>query len=277
MPGISGFDINTQNQYAGYNPYNNVEEFVSEDFVNAYLNATNQATPDLWNRIEAGFAIEARDVVTERRKQSSRTKKMMGFVAAAVIITIIAIPVLKIGTKHKDEDKNSYIEKGYENSVKLDNESAYESVDEEAAMESPVYNVEGEYQEESMESAEEPSYDDNDEMNNDQFHILHNWENHETQEQLDEIEGTQIDERQLVIEGEFIFDDSDNLIFKIDAVKENQYMDIDLNVGDKITLSNPLYVQTMSVMIYKVEITLDSICIDDLGNITGRIIDFTHK
>lgn len=82
----------------------NIAEFngeaLSEQEMNAYLSMTDEDTPDLWAKIEEGFAKETEkvknnenDKVTNITSKKIKTK-YIGILAACVLAVIIAIPVL---------------------------------------------------------------------------------------------------------------------------------------------------------------------------------------
>lgn len=224
----------------------NIEEFVSEEFVNSYLAATNQNTPDLWNRIEAGFQEEAWDMVAEKKRKTARAWKTVGYVAAAAMITLVAIPamLLSMGGGKSDEEM-MYTEATTRADIYY--EEAADTVEMEAPAEDSVTNN-------SISSDASAS-------------------ENQTQAQLKEIEGIQTDERQIVVVCEITFDDAtDAVTIEIKEIKGNQYDELPLSAGYKITLSNPMFVQAMDVMLYEEEIILDSVEMDEVGNITGRII-----
>lgn len=241
MPDASAFNINE--------PSGSVE-YISEELINSYVWELGNNTPDLWSRIEAGFEEEAKDVIRERKKNSARVWKTFGYVAAAVLITIIAIPVMKLGTNsEKSEDTMMMTE----STTELSGEKS-ESVAMEAPSESYVES-EGAKQEDNVVTNDSQSLE---EGSND----------------IVAIKGIQTDARQLKIQGKFIFDDDADIVkFSIKVINDNSYEELVINVGDEITLSNPLFVQTMDSMLIETEITLDSIGFDDAGNLTGRIID----
>ncbi|MDE6024141.1 MAG: hypothetical protein K2G45_01670 [Lachnospiraceae bacterium] len=75
---------------------------ISEQELSAYLSMCDEDTPDLWNRIEAGYEKEinaAIDVAQTDSKLVSINRKIKRFrvataIAAAVLITLIAVPVI---------------------------------------------------------------------------------------------------------------------------------------------------------------------------------------
>lgn len=219
MPDQSAFNINEPNYSV---------EYVSDEMINSYVWEIGNNTPDLWSRIEAGFENEAKDVIRERKRKSARMWKTFGYVAAAVLITIIAIPVMKLGTGGEKSEEAIIMTESATEAY----DTSYDEVTESVAMEAPA----------------------------------------ETDMTI--VKGIQTDARQLVVKGEFIYDDDADIVkFSIKMVNANNYEELIIEIGDEITLSNPLYVKELDSLIINTEITLDSISIDNAGNITGRIID----
>ncbi len=269
MPDTSAFNIDNQ-------ATENMEEFVSEEFVNAYLQATGQNTPDLWSRIEAGFEIEAGDIRREQRARATRTKKVLGFVAAVALITIIAIPVMMMGIGGEKSEEMMYTE----STTIAEQEAYYDSAEDSVAMEAPADSAMDSAQEEgAVEQVGEPAAETGSENTVTNANTTIDSEiNSESGVQLKDIQGVQTDERQIVIAGKFLFDSNSNQVsFEIKDISTNQYTDIVIDIGDKITLSNSMYILSMDVMLVEGRITLDSVQIDNLGNISGRIINLEHQ
>ncbi|MBR3833392.1 MAG: hypothetical protein IKJ73_03660 [Lachnospiraceae bacterium] len=243
-------------------------EFVSQEFVDQYIKATENNTPDLWGRIEAGFELEAKNVMAEKRRKMATTKKVVGFVAAAALITIIAVPVmmLSMGGQKNEECK-----------LEATQEVSHYEASDSVAMEAPTEAaaMEDTHEEYMMESETAiPSEEGVGNTITNDSTVSGSY----TAKQLEEIQGTQTDSRQMVIEGEFIFDGNSNEVtFKVNNISDNQYKELVIDIGDEISLSNSMYVLSMDVMLFEGKITIDSVEIDDLGHITGRIIDLEHQ
>ena len=281
MPDSSGFNINEPGVPV---------EFVSEEFVNSYLQATSYNTPDLWSRIDAGFEIEAQNVKAKQKQRYKRVSKVVGFVAAAALITIIALPIMKLSTDSKKDMEMATESTVMEDSVKGD--GANDSV----AMEAPYEGAASDSAEEMVaESVEEMSTEATDglqssangqespaqspmvgDTTNNHWNVGSDSET-ELEAQLKDIQGIQTDARKLKIIVEFDFSNEDQVVVKITSNVSSEYAEFDINVDDKVILSNPLYIQAMDSMIYTAEITLDSVTVDSEGNITGRIIDLIRK
>lgn len=281
MPDSSGFNINEPGVPV---------EFVSEEFVNSYLQATSYNTPDLWSRIDAGFEIEAQNVKAKQKQRYKRVSKVVGFVAAAALITIIALPIMKLSTDSKKDMEMATESTVMENSVKGD--GANDSV----AMEAPYEGAASDSAEEMVaESVEEMSTEATDglqssangqespaqspmvgDTTNNHWNVGSDSET-ELEAQLKDIQGIQTDARKLKIIVEFDFSNEDQVVVKITSNVSSEYAEFDINVDDKVILSNPLYIYAMDSMLYTAEITLDSVTVDAEGNITGRIIDLIRK
>lgn len=102
----------------------NIAEFnseaLSEQEMNAYLSMTDEDTPDLWARIEEGFAEEAgnvknngNDKVTNITSRKIKTK-YIGILAACVLAVVIAIPVLG-GAMGGRKKSGNYVSKDMDN------------------------------------------------------------------------------------------------------------------------------------------------------------------
>ncbi len=281
MPDSSGFNINEPGVPV---------EFVSEEFVNSYLQATSYNTPDLWSRIDAGFEIEAQNVKAKQKLKYKRVSKVVGFVAAAALITIIALPIMKLSTDSKKDMEMTTESTVMENSVKGD------GVNDSAAMEAPYEGAASDSAEEMVaESVEEMSTEATDGLQssangqessaqssmvgdgtNNQWNVNSDSET-ELEAQLKDIQGIQTDARKLKIIVEFDFSNENQVVVKITSNVSSEYTEFDIDVDDKVILTNPLYIQAMDSMVYTAEITLDSVTVDAEGNITGRIIDLIRK
>lgn len=98
-------------------------ESLSEQELDAYLSMKADDTPDLWSRIEAGFDEEVKEIKSNKKTDSEfkrRRKKYISIIAACVIVTIIAIPVLIMsnvlgGGRSKSDTKMAMDEEYTEN------------------------------------------------------------------------------------------------------------------------------------------------------------------
>ena len=271
MPGNSGFNIN-EAEYA------NQVEFVSDEMVNAYMQTVDMQTPDLWSRIEAGFETENAELIKERKLKQARNKKLIGFAAAAVLITVIAIPILSANSIDKEEKMSS----DYRNEVvqemgqSMESEMVADEMTTEAYLEDSAYesvNESGELQDDSSFSQlpheDQSSFEDNE--------IIPSGIVLGTEEDVLDVEGVQTDSRTITVEGEFVYSEgTSDMSFEITKVGDNEYDELEIKLGDNIILINPDYIHVMSIDIGRVRLTFDSVKIDDFGNIIARIIDLEH-
>ncbi|MBR3599443.1 MAG: hypothetical protein IKL53_06125 [Lachnospiraceae bacterium] len=274
MPGNSGFNIN-EAEYA------NQVEFVSDEMVNAYMQTVDMQTPDLWSRIEAGFETENAELIKERKLKQARNKKLIGFAAAAVLITVIAIPILSANSIDKEEKMS----RDYRNEVvqemgqSMESEMAADEMVTEAYLEDSAdgacesVNESGELQDDSSFSQlpheDQSSIEDNE--------IIPSGVVLGTEEDVLDVEGVQTDSRTITVEGEFVYSEgTSDMSFEITKVGDNEYDELEIKLGDNIILINPDYIHVMSIDIGKVRLTFDSVKIDDFGNIIARIIDLEH-
>ena len=91
------------------NEYKNSQEDIEamaldipDELIDAYLNEVEINTPDLWSKIETGYEKELKLIDSENK---TRRKKVIGFIAAAVVIVVIAIPVAIFNVAGKKESK----------------------------------------------------------------------------------------------------------------------------------------------------------------------------
>lgn len=87
--------------------YINPDNELSDEMIQAYLDAADIETPDLWNGIEAGFDRELNNLERERKLQKARRRKYAGIAAAAVLITIIALPVILMSGRSKESKSDT--------------------------------------------------------------------------------------------------------------------------------------------------------------------------
>ncbi|MBQ9278682.1 MAG: hypothetical protein IJ224_08610 [Lachnospiraceae bacterium] len=108
----------------------NMVEDIPEDILNEYLKQVENDTPDLWSRIDAGFDKEINLIDSENK---ARRRKTAGFIAAAVLIVVIAIPVAILNVTNNKKGKDSKTtEKDSQNYIQMEDnyiEEAAESDD----------------------------------------------------------------------------------------------------------------------------------------------------
>ncbi len=80
---------------------------ISEEMLQAYMDAADIDTPDLWERIDEGFLPEYENYSKEQVKQEKTKKqikkKYFVMAAAVVLVVLIAVPVM-LGGRNKSED-----------------------------------------------------------------------------------------------------------------------------------------------------------------------------
>lgn len=108
----------------------NMVEDIPDDILNEYLKQVENDTPDLWSRIDAGFDKEINLIDSENK---ARRRKTAGFIAAAVLIVVIAIPIAVLNVTNNKKGKDSKTtEKDSQNNVRMEDnyvEEAAESDD----------------------------------------------------------------------------------------------------------------------------------------------------
>ena len=81
-------------------------EVIPDEILEAYMKEVENDTPDLWSKIEAGYEKELMSIDNERKL---RKKKTIGIIAAAALITLIAVPVAVLSNRGtKGDDITSY-------------------------------------------------------------------------------------------------------------------------------------------------------------------------
>ena len=138
-----------------------------DELIDAYIKESELATPELWDRIEAGFEQEVTEIDAELKKaDKQRHKKVMGWVAAAAVITIIAIPTIVISNiaNHSDEKNDSAGVTVQEKFEDADSDGYMDNYAEEAAEED--YYFEMDDADDAADMAEADSYTQNAGVNN---------------------------------------------------------------------------------------------------------------
>ena len=79
-------------------------EDIPEEILEAYMKEVENDTPDLWSKIETGYEKEIMSIDNEKKL---RKKKTIGIIAAAALITLIAVPVAILNNKSTKDDKNN--------------------------------------------------------------------------------------------------------------------------------------------------------------------------
>jgi len=128
-----------------FNQYVNPDNELSEEMLQAYLDATDMETPDLWSRIDAGFDSEVTQINNEKKLNKKRNKKFITFIAAAVLLTLIALPIAMLGGRSNEKDM---VTEGIK-----DEDIAFEAEAESAAADMDVTEASFEENEAAMEEA----------------------------------------------------------------------------------------------------------------------------
>ena len=78
-------------------------EDIPDEVLEAYIKEVENSTPDLWSKIEIGYEKELMSIDNERKL---RKKKTIGIIAAAALITLIAVPVAILSNFNSKENKS---------------------------------------------------------------------------------------------------------------------------------------------------------------------------
>ena len=124
---------NVDDSVINFSEYINPENELSEEMLQAYLDATDMETPDLWNRIDEGYALELQQIKqNEIKERKKRNKKLITVLAVAGVLLVIGTPVLFFGMGNV-RDLTGDKSMNDESEIAMD-----EAVDEEVQMESAV-------------------------------------------------------------------------------------------------------------------------------------------
>lgn len=199
--------------------YINPENELSEEMIQAYLDAAEMDTPDLWTDVAAGYEKEYKELIKERQLNKARRKKYWGVAAAVLLVTIIVVPVIMMQSQSsKDEKKDSYHMSSEAFTDNMDNNME--------ATENAIYNespdMSNEY-EDGIDcdvngvSAEEPCND-----------------NSNDSEQI----SASISKDYIAIEGEILVSSDGKYIVYINDVTENTYDNYNIASGQSIEIIN---------------------------------------
>lgn len=82
-------------------------EEMSDEMINSYVDAIGGMTPNLWDRIEAGYEEEIQKSKTiDFAAAKARRRKMLGACAAAVALVAIAVPTMILTRNASTKDKD---------------------------------------------------------------------------------------------------------------------------------------------------------------------------
>ena len=259
--------ITNLNEYKSENLQNEVMiGEMSHEMLDAYYQMAQDDTPDLWSRVEQGFDAEYGTIKSEIHSERLRKRKVRNAVAAVILVTIIAVPVMIMMNQGgaKEESKSTEASNDIAFEMEADEENVKQDyLQDESAMESTREEcVEGENIN-STESQNESSVSD------------------DGQTTTDPLQGEITDDRVLAARGELVEVDYDNSVvrFRVDKLCSSQYEEYSIETGDVILITNPMVIFTMDTEIYSCQIELDSMSLNDKGEYEGRIklIEKTEK
>lgn len=139
-------------------------EDIPEDILNDYLKQVENDTPDLWSRIDEGFDREINLIDSENK---ARRRKTVGFIAAAALIVVIAIPIAILNvTNHKKSKDNQTTKVSSEDYIRMEESYADEKADSDVAEEN-TYSYDADVDMEAVESANEEEYFENNDYKDD--------------------------------------------------------------------------------------------------------------
>ncbi len=245
-------NITNLNEYKNENLQGDfmIEE-MSPAMLEAYYKNAEDNTPDLWSRIETGFDEEVKAVKTENSVDRLRKRKIKTTIAATIIITLIAVPVMIMigrngnkGEEAKDEAVDfEWFEDNQEDGYYGD------------TTESLAESVESMPEDEALDFAQ-----GNDVVQED------------TNQLTGDAQGV-TDDRTLVVEGIIVEQDSrtGEVSFIVDKVYLNEYEDIHISEGDVIWITNPIAVLSVEDKSLPVEVEFSSVKADENGKYEGYI------
>ncbi len=260
-------NITNLNEYKNQNLQGDMIEEFSDEMVQAYIDAAGLDTPDLWSRIDAGFEAECSTIRVERNHKKKLRKKTFGAVAAVLILTVLAIPVMALFGNSKEETKGSKNDMAYdmEDSIVTDDPVHNQSAKDEAEVMEDVTEAEPALDDAPAEEATEAI--DNSVTGNDV---------EDGEIPTDSDQATITDERIIKVYGYFIPYD-DKITIHITSVASSEYEEFNIGIDTEIILSNPEVLETLSIdwTAFEAEAYFDSLYIDDNGEYVARLADFS--
>ncbi|MBE5944953.1 MAG: hypothetical protein E7258_08580 [Lachnospiraceae bacterium] len=228
-------------------------EFLSQSMTDDYERAIEAATPNLWDRIETGFDQEWEQIKREKRIAAKKRNRLIGVVAAALLITIIAIPVMG---NFNENIKSSIDDKSDKPMYDYVDEQVKEDISFDAESNSPAMD------DSFSEEAESPSVDNVDQDINSITH------DSDSKELTDEF----VCEAEITILGYFDKVDMEECVFVVEEVVDSEYTDIVLAQGDKVYITNPIDVCSYNRNFGPQEILeADSLYVDEEGKYCLRM------
>lgn len=94
-----------------FSEYINPENELSEEMLQAYLDASDMETPDMWERISDGYDVELEQIKQEKNHERKlKNKKLFGILVVAGMIATIVVPMIFVGMNRTrdltDKSKN---------------------------------------------------------------------------------------------------------------------------------------------------------------------------
>ncbi len=252
-------------------------EHIDDDMINAYLNATDFETPDLWERIDAGVEPQFEEIRrNEEAARRKRTVKAIGFVAAAAVLAVIATPLLfqgGIGDKSESMTESTTEASMYESAAE-DGDAYMEDVceDTQCATEAESFvqdngvgeNLEGE-------STGQVPVTDVGTQNNNQS----NQADGTTVTEAGDAAQEKADERKLVIKGKPMKLNKNIVGYGIvvEEIVANEYEEYDIEIGEVVVISNSHVLENIYDTIECCQVELQNVYVNDNGRKQGKIFD----
>ncbi len=258
-------------------------EYIDDDMINAYLNATDFETPDLWERIDAGVEPQFEEIRrNEEAARRKRTAKAIGFVAAAAVLVVIATPLLfrgGIGDKSESVNDSHMTESTTEASMY---ESAAEDGD--AYMEDVCEDTQSATEAESLVQDNEAGENLEGETTGQEPVTDVGTQNNNQSNQPDDTTVTEdgataqekADERKLIIKGKPMKLDKNIVGYGIvvEEIVTNEYEEYDdIEIGEVVVVSNSHVLENIYDTIECCQVELQNVYVNDNGRKQGKIFD----
>lgn len=232
--------MSKDNKIIDMSNYIDPENELSSEMIQAYLDAADMETPDLWNKIETGFeqeieAVKNEELERELKLKKARKKKWIGILAAAFLLVLIAVPVIMSGLGKRDKGETSVADNSMNDSYEMeDAEEAGEEYAEEMVAESAVAEdssgVQSAVGMQNGESATEAApFQTEGETEGDTVQAPNN-------ENMLDSDELQIDERRLEVQGTISIAEDGSYVFTVEKVVTSEYEELTIEKGDVIAL-----------------------------------------
>lgn len=233
--------------------YINPENELSEEMVQAYLDAAEREAPDLWNSIEAGFDMELETLNHERKLKKARRRKYAGIAAAVIMITAIAVPVILLNDSRKGNYKSGNIE-GTDGSMIYEDMYIMEETQDGSNYDNDIAFEEGAGDDVCADAADT------------QAEAIH---------ENDDISEDVLASYIIVTAGISVQDEA--YIVHVKSIKEIAYEDYGIKAGDKIAVTNP---QELEGMLTDAGIDIDAVgeteCLIRLDYLTELVTGYAE-